>query len=68
MGAIDDDEFEAESCTKRYNWKVQYTHGVLTVMCSCKRPKLLGFVVLGEAESPYALLNAIASSFLLLPK
>jgi hypothetical protein len=32
MGAINDDEFEAESCTKRYNGKVQYTHGVLTIM------------------------------------
>jgi hypothetical protein len=66
--AIDDEEFEAESCTKRYNGKVQYTHGVLTIMFSCKRPELLAFVVLGEAESPYALLNAIASRFPLLPK
>jgi hypothetical protein len=47
---------------------VQYTHGVLTIMCSCKRPELLAFVVLGEAESPYALLNAIAYRFPLLPK
>jgi hypothetical protein len=68
MGAIDGDEFEAESCTKRYIRKARYTHGVLMSMCSCKRQKLLGFVVLGEAESPYALLNSIASRFPLLPK
>jgi hypothetical protein len=37
-------------------------------MCSCKRPKLLEFVVLGETESPYALLNATVSRFYLLPK
>jgi Ulp1 protease family, C-terminal catalytic domain len=37
-------------------------------MSPCKRPKLLEFVVLGEAESPYALINATASRFYLLPK
>ena len=57
-----------EMCNKNYKTSKSHSPGLLTVQCACDAPKLIGFVVMLQAESTAMALSAVLSHFKTFPK
>ena len=56
-------------CSKDYSQKNNgFTHGAVTICCSCSNPIIYGFKVLQKVEGPQAILNILLSRFERQPK
>ena len=57
---------EGHQCGKRYPQNSNHSPGLLTVMCACSNPKLIGYIVMERCEST-ALALSIALMFFKIP-
>lgn len=59
---------DRQLCTKNYFKGTSKIPSFLTVQCSCRHPKLLGFVILRECESISAALSSVLTHFRIPPR
>lgn len=59
---------EKHHCSKKYPRSTRFSPGIMTVLCCCSRPKVLGYVVLTRAESTACALSTVLTHFQVPPK
>ena len=57
-----------KACNKKYTKPRSHTPGLMTVQCACDAPKLIGFIVMTQAESTALALSSFLSHFPVPPK
>ena len=59
---------DRSDCSKHYKTSRSHTLGLLTVQCSCDSPKLLGFLIMTQAESTALALSSVLTHFAIPPR
>ena len=54
---------DTADCAKHYKTSKSHSPGLLTVQCACDSPKLLGFIIMTQAESTALALSSILTHF-----
>lgn len=59
---------DRQNCSKQYKSSKSHSPGLLTVQCACDSPKLIGFVIMTQAESTALALSSILTHFRVPPR